>query len=554
MLTSLLRSARDLACMITIAAVADIALAGGEMTGALIAVIVAELGGIPILAMDAYCCESYRVESERIMTLGLAERIKGAQIAWLDEKQVGDLISTATADVEKVTQWQFSVLPNVVRTLAYLAGGLWYCLTQSAAMTACVFPVAFLAVPLINRVSAPLKKNSDIQRREAANSLSQMQEILTDPELVKGYHLEEEMDRRLAVSLRGRRAAEEKAAGMLAQTKMFGKLGSYVPMLFTAVLGVFFYLRGQITVGFLFSFVQMVSSRFGYVIPQISDMIAQSYQTGASAQRILEILDAPQEEAGKPSGTAREETDSDGIYELRHVSFSYPGAPDRPVLQDVSLTIRRGERIALVGASGCGKSTLLKLLLGIYQPTQGELYYRGQRMTAQECARLRDEAAPVFQSPFLFPLRIRDNLHVFERPCTEEEMRAALKAAGLYEMICAQADGLDTVLTQHGSSLSGGQQQRMSIARAYLKDAPVLMFDEPTSAMDTVTQAAFEEAFERISRGKTSVTVSHRWPVIEKADRIYVLAQGRIVQSGTHAQLLQEDGAYKRLYAMQAEG
>ena len=232
----------------------------------------------------------------------------------------------------------------------------------------------------------------------------------------------------------------------------------------------------------------------------------------------------------------------------------------------MSLTAMRGEFIALVGECGCGKSTLLKLLMGVYPDYEGKLLLEGLPVREWDKRALYGRISPVFQQPFLFPMTIKENLGLIpENPGAsehaekkreavkkaEENVWQALASAELADYVKGLPDGLDTKISEQGSGLSGGQSQRMTIARAFFKDAPLILMDEPTSALDSVTESGLQRAFERLRHGKTAVVVAHRLSTIQSADRIYVMENGRIVQQGAHQELIAQEGAYRKLYESQ---
>lgn len=293
-------------------------------------------------------------------------------------------------------------------------------------------------------------------------------------------------------------------------------------------------------------------------MPQLGGIVTGTRQASASAELLMEILDAPVPEAGKEGNPEDEQ-----VIRIKKVSFAYPGG--KKVLKEVSLTVKRGEFVALVGESGCGKSTLLKLLMGVYPEYDGEFLVEGLQVREWDKQALRGRISPVFQQPFLFPMTIGENLGVAPEDmdtakCTVEKEEInditekawqALSRAELADFVRELPDGLDTKVSEQGASLSGGQNQRMTIARAFFKDAPLIVMDEPTSALDSVTESGLQRAFERLRNGKTAVVVAHRLSTIQNADRIYVMEKGRIVQQGVHQELIAREGAYRKLYESQ---
>ena len=239
--------------------------------------------------------------------------------------------------------------------------------------------------------------------------------------------------------------------------------------------------------------------------------------------------------------------------EFRNVSFSYGAGFDLPVLNDVSFKVRAGEMIAIVGQSGAGKSTLTNLIPRFYDASSGEVLVDGHDVRDLQMAGLRRQIAVVTQEVHLFNETVRANIAygAFELNDSEEAIRAAAKAALADEFIAKLPEGYDTVVGERGLILSGGQRQRIAIARAILKDAPILILDEATSALDTESEMLVQQALNNLMTGRTTIVIAHRLSTVRRADRIIVMDAGRIAESGSHQELLAHDGIYRRLYELQ---
>ena len=267
----------------------------------------------------------------------------------------------------------------------------------------------------------------------------------------------------------------------------------------------------------------------------------------ASIDRVLEVLDAPSEVADKPGVTPPETVR--GHVQFDHVTFGYE--PGRPVLRDVSFEVRPGQAIAIVGPTGAGKSTLVNLIPRFFDPSDGRVLLDGRDLRDLPLRYLREHVALVMQEPFLFPFTVAENI-AFGRPdAPREEIEAAARAANAHSFIEKLPKSYDTPLGQRGATLSGGERQRLSIARALLKNAPILILDEPTSALDAETEQSVMQAIERLMRGRTTFIIAHRLSTVRRADVILVLKDGQVVETGTHDELLARGQGYARLYHTQ---
>ena len=284
-------------------------------------------------------------------------------------------------------------------------------------------------------------------------------------------------------------------------------------------------------------------------LKRLTDVNAPIQRGLAAAESVFSLIDEEAEgDLGKEElGRAK------GLVEFDNVSFTYPGA-DRPALNGVSLTIRPGECVALVGPSGSGKTTAANLLPRFYLLDGGEIRVDGHALDQVRLGSLRDNIALVSQDVVLFNDTIGANI-AYGGKCeaTEDEIRAAAKAAHALEFIEALPDGFNTMIGENGVKLSGGQRQRLAIARAILKDAPILILDEATSALDTESERHVQAALDELMRGRSTLVIAHRLTTIERADRIAVLSAGKVLEVGKHAELLALNGIYARLHSMQVQ-
>jgi ATP-binding cassette subfamily B protein len=284
---------------------------------------------------------------------------------------------------------------------------------------------------------------------------------------------------------------------------------------------------------------------------QFPELIAQLQRALGATERVRELLHDTTEPADESTAPVER---FHGEIEMRDITFAYPTRPDSIVLRDFNLTAKAGQRIALVGPSGSGKTTSISLLFRFYDPASGEVLIDGKNVRDLSLTTLRRNLALVPQEVLLFGGTIRENIAYGKPGASEEEIISAAKQANAHDYIIALAEGYDTLVGDRGAQLSGGQRQRIAIARAMLKDAPLLLLDEATSSLDAESERAVQAALDAAMRGRTTIVIAHRLATVQRAGRILVLDQGRIADSGTHADLVARGGLYARLAALQFGG
>jgi ABC-type multidrug transport system fused ATPase/permease subunit len=303
-------------------------------------------------------------------------------------------------------------------------------------------------------------------------------------------------------------------------------------------------IHGQLTPGEVLVFLAYAGGLYGPVSGMAS-LVRELQQSAVAAQRVFEVLDEQWLDRGHEHEAPRPK--AQGYLAVREVGFAY--SEDAPVLDGIDFMVRPGEMVALVGPTGAGKSTIASLLLRLYDPTTGRVELDGIDLRELPLEWVRDQIAFVPQEPALFHASVRENIRYGRLDATDAEVDQAAREAGILDELADAGRDLDSPLGDGGVTLSGGQRQRVAIARALLKDSPIVLMDEPTSALDAMTERALMESFERLFSGRTVIVIAHRLATVERADRIFVVRDGQIVQQGSHSSLVDRHGLYNELHA-----
>jgi subfamily B ATP-binding cassette protein MsbA len=469
----------------------------------------------------------------------------GLSMGYYSRTTTGNMMSRILNDVGVLQRSAADVLVEAVRegfTLIGLTASAFYSDWKLASVAFLVLPAAVLPASVLGR------KIKDYTRRSQAtmgNLTGVLQETFSGIKVIKAFGTEVEENRRFRTEnlafyrfLRKTLKYDSASAPAIELLASLGIAG-------VAWYGLHRVLTGAITQGELFAFVASVLMMYGPLkkLVKVSNSIQRSV---GAAERVFEVMDEIPDIADAPD--ARPLPRARGEVSFEHVSFAYER---EPVLKDFSLQARPGEAIALVGPSGAGKSTIAGLLARFYDPQEGAIRVDGEDLRRITLASLKSNIALVDQETFLFNDTIRNNIRYSRRGASDAEVEEAGCLAYADDFIRLLPNGYDTSIGDRGLRLSGGQRQRLCIARAILRDAPILILDEATSALDTESEAMVQKALANLMRNRTTFVIAHRLSTIMHADKIVVLEDGRIVQVGSHQELLQQGGLYQKLYEMQ---
>jgi ATP-binding cassette subfamily B protein/subfamily B ATP-binding cassette protein MsbA len=413
-------------------------------------------------------------------------------------------------------------------------------------MTLLALAVAPMMVWTLHRYSGQMMQSNYEQQDLEGGLYNTVEQTLSGINVVQAFGREEAADRRYRASADGALAATMKAAGVQLRYKV--QSGFAVAIGTAGVLWISGEraISGHLTTGTIIVFMSYLASLYG-PLEALMFTSATIHSAAGSGRRVLEILEADPEVEDHPG--APRLGPAQGHLQFKGVTFGYE--PNRPVLRDLSLEIRPGECVAIVGPTGAGKSTLAGLVLRFFDPWAGSVSIDGQDLRAVALRSVRDQVSLVLQESFLFPVSIADNIAYGRPRASRGQVVAAAAAAGVDTFIRALPDGYDTVIGERGATLSGGERQRIAIARALLKDAPILILDEPTSALDAATEADIVAGLERLMAGRTTLIIAHRLSTVRRADRIAVLREGTVVEVGTERALMRHRGHYQRLHNLQ---
>jgi ATP-binding cassette subfamily B protein len=470
-------------------------------------------------------------------------------VGFFERNRVGELISRLGTDTEVVQALVGSGISVALRSAVMLIGATAAMIWTSprlAGLTALVIPAVVLPILIFGRRVQKLSRASQDRLADAAAIAN---ETLNAAPAVKAYARESIESERYGSAIARALATARQRIGMRTQLT-----AAVIVLFFGAItlvlwVGARDVLAGSLDAGVLAQFVVYAMLSGGSMMG-LSDVWGDVLRAAGAMERIGELF---HEEANiaDPLHPQRLPQPVRGALRFEDVEFHYPTRPDAPALHHFSLDIRPGETVALVGPSGAGKSTVFALLLRFYDPQQGRICFDGLDLRAMTLRELRGAIALVPQETVIFGGTAADNIRFGRQDADDEEVRAAARAAEANDFIQMLPEGYGAELGERGVRLSGGQRQRIAIARAILRDAPLLLLDEATSSLDAQSEAAIQQALERLEKGRTTLVIAHRLATVQRADRIVVMDGGRIVAQGTHESLLAEGGLYAELARLQ---
>jgi len=475
------------------------------------------------------------------------EKLSNLSIDYYYQRKTGHLLSRINTDVWMVNYTLVSSIVTLIGQPLQIAFFLWLMFTINTKLTLVSFGIALLSLWLVNFFGSTIKKLSHRVQDNMGDLMTIAQEMISGIKVVKSFGMEKyEVER-----FKSETSKYFKVSRRLARIRQtLGPLNETLAV--AGFIGILYFggqevlggqMKGSELLFFLITLVVLMQP-----IRSLSELSGRLHEGSAAAENLFSILDAEQ---SVKTGSLPAPVAHDTPIKLENVHFQYTNATEN-ALNGIDLEIYPNEVIALVGPSGAGKTTLVDLIVRFYDPTQGRIILGGRDIKEYELSSLRNLFGVVTQDTVLFHDTILNNIAYGNRDASKEMIYAAAKAANAHEFISQMPEGYETVVGDRGVRLSGGQRQRIAIARALLKNPPLLIFDEATSALDTENEMLVQQAIERLLKQRTAIVIAHRLSTIQQADRIVVVDQGKIVEIGTHEELLQnKSGLYQRLYSIQ---
>ncbi len=479
---------------------------------------------------------------------GMFKHIQRLPIEFHDTNKTGELIQRSTGDVDTVRRFMLDIIVEMLRLLGIFFAALYFMLQMHvtlALISICIVPVIFISSYLFFKKE---RKIWEVHEDEADKLTSMVSENLSGIRVVQAFEQQDEEIRKFKGQNTSKYNIGIKHNRLHAIFWPFSDLMAHLQSLLAIIFGGYFAINGEISIGEMISFMTY-AMMVTWPMQRMGRLVSQTGMAVVAMERIMTIMDAKEEDYKTQEGKQWQGVKLKGNIKFENVSFTYPEGD--PVLEDISFEIKAGENIAIVGPAGSGKSSIIKLLMRFYEPSSGKIFLDGKELSEYSKALIRDKLGVVLQKPFLFSDTIANNIAYTKPNAEEREIKQASIVANIDQVMHVFPQGYETFVGEKGVSLSGGQKQRVAIARTILEKPDLLVLDDSTSALDTETEFEIQQALEKEVKGKTSITISHRITSIQYADKIMVIMDGKLQAFGAHAELLEKNSFYKKMYNLQ---
>ncbi len=480
--------------------------------------------------------------------LSLGQHLLKLPFSYFDTKGTGSILTTLISDMEEMERFFSEILPGLFVNFIIVLTSTIYLIQMDVMLIIVLFASYPIMLIVADKLSKKLANIIKKLRTHMDERTEQAYDAIQGIIVGRSYNLYELHKQKIDTIINNMVTQACKSTRISSLGWVLKNIITTVPVIICYLFALYETKQGRISVGDMLAFT-VILNRILYPIGDIVFCANDIREIGVSLKRIQEIYNQKEERTDGTIYKIPNINQAAPMIEWKDIDFYYNNNCDRYVLNKINFSINAGEQTAFVGGSGEGKSTIFKLLCGFYEKKNGEYTLLGHPFKDWNLKAARDCFSEVSQNIFLFPETIRQNIACGKENATEEEIIEACKNANIHDFIVSLPKGYDTFVGERGICLSGGQRQRISIARAFLKNAPILLLDEPTASVDMEAEQKIQEAIEKISAGKTVITIAHRLSTIKNAKKIYVISGGKIVEIGNHKELMKKQGIYAEMYA-----
>lgn len=506
------------------------------------------IGGTLFSYCETYFSALFCTNTVQTLRNKLVGKILNLEYGYFDNVHSGTILNKVNGDVDLIQDNLENTVPQLITAVFKFASAFIYLAFINLKLVMCCVVLTIIVFVFVKVVITPISKIFDKHQKKLDEAMAVAQESISGVYMQKAYNLQEEFTRQFDEKIDEVTRQALKRQKLMAITFPLTDILKFLPTLVCMVLGFINTYQGEITSGSFVAFV-MLLGKLTEPMAEFPVLIASLKEFQVCVKRINQIFDHPEEVSGQ---VQKGDKKAQSILTFDKVSFAYN--EDKQIIKDLSFKVAKGKMVAFVGSSGAGKSSLFKLITKLYSYDKGSIKFMGRELKDWDNAELREKIAYVPQEVYLFPSSIAENIAYGKVNATQAEIEKAAKLAQAHDFIMNLPDGYATKVGERGLKLSGGQKQRLAIARAILKDAPVLLLDEMTSALDVESEQLLQKALEGYAKNKTVLIIAHRLSTIINADEIFVLDAGKVVETGNHSSLIAKHGVYSKLYMKQVGG